>query len=99
MRRRLDRPPPDRGRPFADVLTDFRAHIEPLRLPHQPPAVPGVHPGRPCLPAVLGDWLTAAANFFAGVWLEGAGPTQVEIHRPRLVPRLARDAGDDPWQC
>ena len=27
---------------------------------------------------MLGDWLTAAANFFAGVWLEGAGPGQVE---------------------
>ena len=27
---------------------------------------------------MLGDWLTAAANFFAGVWLEAAGPAQVE---------------------
>jgi glutamate/tyrosine decarboxylase-like PLP-dependent enzyme len=27
---------------------------------------------------MLGDWLTAAANFFCGVWLEASGPAQVE---------------------
>lgn len=27
---------------------------------------------------MLGDWLTAAANFFCGVWLEASGPAQLE---------------------
>lgn len=36
-------------------------------------------PGAPTVPALLGDWLTAAANAFAGVWKEAAGPAQVEV--------------------
>jgi glutamate/tyrosine decarboxylase-like PLP-dependent enzyme len=78
MRQRLDRPPPDRGRPFADVLADFRTHIEPFAFRTNHPRFLAFIPGAPCFPAVLGDWLTGAANFFASVWLEGAGPTQVE---------------------
>lgn len=78
MRRRLDRPPPARGRPFADVLADFRAHVEPFAFRTNHPRFLAFIPGAPCVPAMLGDWLAAAANFFAGVWLEGAGPSQVE---------------------
>ena len=78
MRSRLDHPPPEVGRPFADVLADFRAHVEPFAFRTNHPRFLAFIPGAPCVPAMLGDWLTAAANFFAGVWLEGAGPTQVE---------------------
>ena len=78
MRRRLDRPPPDAGRPFADVLADFREQIEPFAFRVNHPRFLAFIPGAPSFPSILGDWLAAAANFFASVWLEGAGPAQVE---------------------
>jgi len=31
------------------------------------------------LVSTLGDWLCAGTNFFLGVWLEAAGPSQVEL--------------------
>ena len=36
-------------------------------------------PGAPTFLSVLGDLLCAGTNFFAGVWLEASGPTQVEL--------------------
>jgi aromatic-L-amino-acid/L-tryptophan decarboxylase len=76
---RLDRPPPEIGRPFADVLADFREHIEPFAFRVNHPRFLAFIPGAPSFPSVLGDWLAAAANFFVSVWLEGAGPAQVEM--------------------
>lgn len=60
------------------MLANFRAHIEPYYFRTNHPRFLAFVPGAPCFPAVLGDWLTAAANVFAGVWLEAAGPAQVE---------------------
>jgi glutamate/tyrosine decarboxylase-like PLP-dependent enzyme len=74
----LDRPPPEIGRPFADVLADFREHIEPFAFRVNHPRFLAFIPGAPSFPSILGDWLAAAANFFVSVWLEGAGPAQVE---------------------
>jgi glutamate/tyrosine decarboxylase-like PLP-dependent enzyme len=74
----LDLPAPEVGRPFADILADFRSHIEPNAFRVNHPRFLAFVPGVPCFPSVLGDWLTAAANFFSGVWLEAAGPTQLE---------------------
>ena len=53
-------------------------HVEPFAFRTNHPRFLAFVPGAPCFPAILGDWLTAAANFFAGVWLEAAGPAQVE---------------------
>jgi glutamate/tyrosine decarboxylase-like PLP-dependent enzyme len=75
----LREPPPEDGRPFAEVLavfTDTVAHH--AFLDHHPRFLAFV-PGAPTFPAVLGDWLCAATNFFASIWLESAGPTQVEL--------------------
>ena len=74
----LNHSPPEAGRPFADVLGDFRQYIEPYAFRVNHPRFAAFVPGAPCFPSVLGDWLTAAANFFAGVWLEASGPAQVE---------------------
>ena len=78
LRSVLNQPPPDERRPFADILADFRSHIEPNAFRVNHPRFLAFVPGVPCFPSVLGDWLTAAANFFAGVWLEAAGPAQLE---------------------
>jgi aromatic-L-amino-acid/L-tryptophan decarboxylase len=78
LRASLDLPPPDEGRAFADVLADFRQHIEPNAFRVNHPRFMAFVPGAPCFPSILGDWLSTAANFFCGVWLEAAGPAQVE---------------------
>jgi aromatic-L-amino-acid/L-tryptophan decarboxylase len=74
----LDRPAPDAGRPFDDVLAEFQRSVEPFAFRVNHPRFLAFVPGTPCFPSVLGDWLTAAANFFCGVWLEASGPAQVE---------------------
>src|SRR5207248_1636996 len=71
----LRQAPPERGRPFAEVLADFHNKIVPHAVRVNHPRFFAFVPGAPFFPAVLVDWLTAATNFFAGVWLEAAGPT------------------------
>jgi aromatic-L-amino-acid/L-tryptophan decarboxylase len=78
MRTVLAADAPAAGRPFADVLGEFATTIEPHSVRTSHPRFLAFVPGAPCFPAILGDWLTAAANIFAGVWLEAAGPTQIE---------------------
>ena len=75
MRSVLVADPPGVGRPFADVMQDFRSQIIPYAVRVNHPRSSRSFPG-PCFPAILGDWLTAAANLFAGVWLEAASATQ-----------------------
>jgi aromatic-L-amino-acid decarboxylase len=74
----FDADPPRAGRPFADVLKEFdeRIVVHAVRTNH--PRFLAFIPGAPCFPAVLGDWLTAAANLFAGVWLEAPAAARVE---------------------
>jgi glutamate/tyrosine decarboxylase-like PLP-dependent enzyme len=78
MAARIERPPPAVGRPFADVLADFREHIEPFAFRVNHPRFLAFIPGAPSMPSIVGDWLAAAAHFFVSVWLEGSGPAQVE---------------------
>jgi glutamate/tyrosine decarboxylase-like PLP-dependent enzyme len=59
-------------------MADFRRCVEPFAFRPNHPRFLAFVPGAPCVPSVLGDWLTSAANFFAGVWMEGSGPAQVE---------------------
>src|SRR5438067_5272963 len=75
----LREPPPEQGRPFADVLADFQEKIVGRALSTKHPRFLAFIPGAPAYPAVLADWLCAGTNFFAGVWKEAPGPTQVEI--------------------
>jgi aromatic-L-amino-acid/L-tryptophan decarboxylase len=72
-------PAPEHGRPFAEALGRFEEQIAPFALRADHPRFLAFIPGAPAFPSVLGDWLCAAANFFCGVWLEAAGPTQVEL--------------------
>jgi glutamate/tyrosine decarboxylase-like PLP-dependent enzyme len=74
----LHRPPPEAGRSFPSLLDDFRQFVEPYAFRVNHPRFLAFVPGAPSVPSMLGDWLTAAANFFAGVWLEASGPAQVE---------------------
>jgi glutamate/tyrosine decarboxylase-like PLP-dependent enzyme len=71
--------PPEAGRPFSEVLARFETQVAKFAFRANHPRFLAFVPGAPVFPSVLGDWLCAAANFFCGVWLEAAGPTQVEL--------------------
>ncbi len=75
----LREPPPEQGQPFAEVLDEFTAKVLPRAVLVNHPRFLAFIPGAPNFLSVLGDWLCASANFFAGVWLEASGPAQVEL--------------------
>ncbi len=79
MQASLGHPPPETGRPFAAVLQEFADKIAPFACRVNHPRFLAFVPGAPSFLSVLGDFLCAGTNFFAGVWLEAAGPAQVEL--------------------
>src|SRR5262249_59663464 len=79
LERLLREPPPERGQEFADVLGEFAAKVAPFACRVNHPRFLAFIPSAPTFLSVLGDLLCAGTNFFAGVWLEAAGPAQVEI--------------------
>ncbi len=79
MADRLAEPPPETGRDFARVLEEFAAKVAPYAVRINHPRFLAFVPGAPTWLSVLGDLLCAGTNFFAGVWLESAGPAQVEL--------------------
>ena len=79
MEQLLREPPPEDGRPFAEVLAAFADKVAPHACRVNHPRFLAFVPGAPTFLSVLGDLLCAGTNFFAGVWLEAAGPAQVEL--------------------
>ncbi len=75
----LRRPLEETGRPFSDVLSDFADKVSPYAFRTNHPRFLAFIPAAPTVYSLLGDFLCAATNFFAGVWLEAAGPAQVEL--------------------
>ncbi len=75
----LNRPPPESGQDFASLLSEFDGVIAAHACRVNHPRFLAFIPAAPSAASILGDWLCAAANFFAGVWLEAAGPSQVEL--------------------
>ena len=79
MRELLAEPPPEQGTSFREVFQRFEEQIAPYTLRCQHPRFLAFIPGAPSVPSMLGDWLIAATNFFAGVWLESPSSAQVEL--------------------
>jgi glutamate/tyrosine decarboxylase-like PLP-dependent enzyme len=75
----LREPPPQDGRSFAQVLEEFTEQVVPYAFRVNHPRFLAFIPSAPTIVSVLGDMLCAGTNFFGGVWLEAAGPSQVEI--------------------
>src|SRR5437763_1454309 len=75
----LRRPAPETGRDFAEVLREFEERVAALSFRTNHPRFLAFIPSAPSFLSVLGELLCAGTNFFAGVWLEAAGPSQVEI--------------------
>jgi glutamate/tyrosine decarboxylase-like PLP-dependent enzyme len=79
MEELLREPAPEQGLPFARVLHQFETRVAPYACRVNHPRFLAFIPGSPTFLSVLGDWLCSGTNFFAGVWLEAAGPAQVEL--------------------
>jgi aromatic-L-amino-acid decarboxylase len=79
MERLLREPPPEQGADFAKVLDEYFAKIAPNATRSNHPRFLAFVPGAPSFYSVLGDWLCAGTNVFAGVWKEAAAAAQVEI--------------------
>lgn len=71
--------PTESGEDFGDVLARFSRLVAPHAMRVSHPRFLAFVPGAPNYYSVLGEALCAAANFFSGVWLEAAGPTEVEL--------------------
>ena len=79
LRRLLHEPAPEGPTPFADVLERFSRAVAPFAFRPNHPRFLAFIPSAPSPVSILADWLAAGCNFFAGVWLEAAGPTRVEL--------------------
>jgi glutamate/tyrosine decarboxylase-like PLP-dependent enzyme len=75
----LREPPPETGQDFGRVLAEFEEKVLGYAFRPSHPRFLAFVPSSPTFLSVLGDFLCAGTNFFAGVWLEAAGPTMVEL--------------------
>lgn len=75
----LGQPAPEAGTDFSRVLAEFSERVAPYAFRVNHPRFLAFIPGAPSFLSILGDMLTAGTNFFAGVWLEASGPTEVEL--------------------
>lgn len=75
----LREPIPEDGIGFDGVFDIFKSNVAPYALRPGHPRFLAFIPSAPNYFSVLGDWLCAGLNLFAGVWLEAAGATQVEL--------------------
>jgi glutamate/tyrosine decarboxylase-like PLP-dependent enzyme len=75
----LAEPPPETGQGFPRVFDQFKDAVVPYAFNVQHPRFLAFIPSSPTFLSVLGDMLCAGTNFFAGVWLEAAGPAEVEL--------------------
>ncbi len=78
LRSQLHMPPPEQGLGFAASWDAFTTKVVPYAYSSNHPKFLAFVPGAPTFPSIMGDWLTAATNYFAGVWLEAAAPSQIE---------------------
>src|SRR5438132_1892002 len=79
LERLLREPAPEKGTDFHHVLAEFAQKVAPFAFRVNHPRFFAFIPSAANYVSVLGDLLCAGTNFFSGVWLEAAGPTQVEL--------------------
>ena len=70
---------PEQGQDFSAVLAELQEKVMPHAFRTNHPRFLAFIPSAPNFLSVLGELLCAGTNFFGGVWLEAAGPTQVEL--------------------
>jgi len=72
-------PPSMDGRDFENLIAFLQERVFPYHAREPHPHFMGYIPSSPTFPAVVGDWLAAGYNFFAGVWSVASGPNQIEL--------------------
>ena len=85
--------PPDRGRPFTEVLSHAREDIFANSLLCNHPRYFAFVPGPSNFYGVLGDLLASGFNIFTGTWLESSGPAALELS---MIDWLCRTVGLPP---
>src|SRR5947209_8017893 len=70
---------PEQGQDFSAILAELQEKVMPHAFRTNHPRFLAFIPSAPNFVSVLGELLCAGTNFFGGVWLEAAGPTQVEL--------------------
>ena len=71
--------PAEDGREFDDLVAFLQERVFPYHAREPHPHFMGYIPSSPTFPAVVGDWIAAGYNFFAGVWTVASGPNQIEL--------------------
>ena len=79
LEERFLQPPPEQGRPAAEVVEQVAREVLPYaaRLDH--PRFFGFIPSSPTWPGVLADFLAAGFNINACTWLVSSGTSQIEL--------------------
>ena len=75
----LRQPLAEEGTGFPQVVEEFERNVAAHATCSNHPCFLAFVPGAPTFISILGDWLCSGYNFFAGVWLEAAGPAQLEL--------------------
>jgi aromatic-L-amino-acid decarboxylase len=78
MAARLSESAPEAGQGFPAAWDAFVESVAPYGFRIDHPRFLAFVPTAPTFVSILGELLCAGTNYFAGVWLEAAGPSQVE---------------------
>ncbi len=79
MEERLREPPPEEPADPEELLARLQEDVLAHAGHHDHPRFFGFVPSCPTWPGVLGDFISAGANVFAGTWLQSAGPSTAEL--------------------
>src|SRR5689334_6173439 len=77
MRARLAEPAP--AAPREDALDRLVTDVLPFKSRSDHPRYFAFIPSCQTFPGALGDFIASALNVYAGSWMEGAGPSQIEL--------------------
>ena len=76
---RLDEPPPEEAEAFDGLLDQLWRDVVPFASRTEHPGYMAFIPSCQTWIGALGDLIAAGTNLYAGSWMDGAGPTQVEL--------------------
>jgi aromatic-L-amino-acid/L-tryptophan decarboxylase len=76
---RLSAPPPELGTPAEDLLDRLRPDVLPFIARQEHPGSMAFIPSCGTWPGAMGDLIASGANLYAGSWMDGAGPVQLEL--------------------
>ena len=79
LERRLGGPAPEGPRDFTEILGRLRGDVLPFASRGDHPGYFAFIPSCGTWPSALADLIASVCNFYAGSWMESAGPSQIEL--------------------